>query len=137
MPPHPKEDIPMKKIGFVTTNKVLAQSLAAAMRNSPQLGFAPFLLLNPRQAALDAEVFSIDIAVVDVIDGSAKEPEAALSLYEQLRGAVVGCRILLLVSQENRAGQEMAIRAMKSGVADDFVFYDTSLEYLFAKIAAF
>ena len=31
----------------------------------------------------------------------------------------------------------MAIGTIKSSAADDFVFYDTSLEYLFAKLAAF
>lgn len=127
----------MKKIGFITTNKVLAQSLAAAVRNSPALEFEPFLLLNPGQASLDAEVLKIDIAVVDVMDGASKEIETAGSLCEKLRGAVPGCRLLLLVSQDDRTGRKMAIRAMKSKTADDFVFYDTTLEYLFAKLAAF
>ena len=31
----------------------------------------------------------------------------------------------------------MAIDAIKSRAADDFVFYDTSLEYLFAKLETF
>jgi len=30
----------------------------------------------------------------------------------------------------------MAIDAIKNKTADDFVFYDTSLDYLFAKLAA-
>lgn len=127
----------MKKIGFITTNKVLAQSLAAAIRNAPGLGLEPFLLLDPHQAPLDAEVLEIDVAVVDVTGGAAKETERALAICKQLRGAAPGCRLLLLASQRDKTGRTAAIAAMKNKVADDFVFYDTSLEYLFAKLAAF
>lgn len=127
----------MKKVGLVTTNKVLAQSLAATIRNHPQLDFAPFLLLNPQQAALDAEMLKLDAAVVDVIDGAEKKAEKVLFFCEKLRKTLSCCRILLLVSQDDTAGRSMAINATKSKVADDFVFYNTSLEYLFAKLAAF
>lgn len=127
----------MKKIGFITTNKVLAQSLAAAVKNNPDLRLEPFLLLNYHQATLDAEVLRIDIAVVDVMDVTSKETETALSICKKLRQTVPGCRLFLLVSQDNKKGRKMAVNAIKSRAADDFVFYDTSLEYLFAKLAAF
>jgi len=117
----------MKKIGFVTTNKVMAQSLAATVRSNPDLGIELFLLLNPKQAALDAEVLELDAAVVDVSD------TALEGSCDMLRQAVPGCRLLLLVP---KTGHGMAIKAMKTHAAADFVFYDTSLEYLFAKLAA-
>ena len=79
----------------------------------------------------------IDIAVVDVIDGASDETETALSFCKIIRQAIPGCRLLLLVSQDDKLGRKMAINAMKNKDADDFVFYNTSLEYLFAKLAAF
>lgn len=127
----------MKKLGFVTTNKVLAQSLAAAVKSNAALGLEPFLLLNPQQAPLDAEVLKLDIAIVDVMDTMVEEPEAVLCLCERLREALPHCRLLLLVSQDDKAGKKMAVNAVKRKAADDFVFYDTSLEYLFAKLTAF
>lgn len=126
----------MKNIGFITTSKVLAQSLAAAVKCNPELGFEPFLLLDPRQASLDAELLKIDAAVVDVTDGASSETEATLSFCKRLRASLPDCRLLLLVSQDDMTGRETAIRAVKEKLADDFVFYDTSLEYLFAKLAA-
>ncbi|MGI6169436.1 MAG: hypothetical protein ACOYI4_07000 [Christensenellales bacterium] len=125
----------MKKIGFITTNKVLAQSLAAAVGSDLDLRLETFLMLNLHQAALDAELARIDIAVVDVMD--VKETETVLTICKKLRQTVPDCRLLLLVSQDNKKGRKMAIDAIKSGVAHDFVFYDMSLEYLFAKLAAF
>ncbi len=116
---------------------MLAQSLAAVVRNNPDLRLEPFLLLNLHQAVLDADLVKIDIAVVDVMDVPSKESETALSLCKKLRQTVPGCRLLLLVSQNNKKGRKMAIDAIKSRAADDFVFYDTSLEYLFAKLETF
>lgn len=127
----------MKKIGLITTNKVFAQSLAAAIKSNSELGLDPFLLLNMHQASLDAEVLKIDVALVDVTDSASKEAESILFFCKKLRKAAPHCRLLLLVSQEDKAGRNLAIDAMKNRVADDFVFYDTSLEYLFAKLAAF
>jgi len=120
----------MKKIGFITTNKVLAQSLAAAAKGRPDLEFEPYLLLNPRQAALDVDVLRLDAAIVDVADGI--PVEEAEAFCRGLRGTA-GCRLLLLVP---KAARRMAIRAVKNNAADDFVFYDTSLDYLFTKLAA-
>ena len=117
----------MKRIGFITTNKVLAQSLAAAVNSRPDRGIEFFLLLNPGQAALDAQVLRLEAALVDVADAA---PEGNC---ETLRRAVPGCRLLLLVPGNER---RYAIKAMRSKAADDFVFYDASLDYLLAKLAA-
>jgi hypothetical protein len=126
----------VRKIGFITTNHVLAQSLAALLKNKKHLGFEPFLLLDPCQALLDAEVVKIDVAVVDVMEWDSKEIEAIWSFCRSLRHMPTGCRLMLLVPQKDKMRREMAIEAMKKNVVDDYVFYDTSLEYLFAKLAA-
>lgn len=126
----------MKKIAFVTTNKMLAQSLATALNNYPELEFESFLLLDPAQAALDAEVLQIDVAVVDMTRSDKNHTQAVLSACAQRSRADAGYRILLLVSQDDAVGKEAAMRAIQASLADDFVFYDASLQYLFAKLAA-
>ena len=128
----------MKKIAFITTNKMLAQSLAAIMKDTPNLEFEPFSLLNPHQAILDAEILKIDTAVVDIqgIDGASKETETILSFFKTLRQTIPKCRLMLIVPQDNKEGRKTAIKAMKNKLIDDFVFYDTSLDYLFAKLIA-
>lgn len=99
----------MKRIGLITTNRVLAQSLAAAMNSHPELGFEPFLLLNPNQATLDAEVLRIDAAVIDVTDRASDEAEVVLTCCKMMRQKLPACRLLLLVSQEDQPGRRVAI----------------------------
>lgn len=126
----------MKKIGIITTSKVLAQSLDAAMGARPELELAFYALLNPGQAALDAEVLEIDVALIDVTDGAERGMEDVCTICETLRRAAPKCRLILLVSQKDLASRSMAVAAVKRRQADDFVFYDASLDYLFAKLAA-
>ena len=52
----------MKKVALITKNKILAQSLAAAMRAMPDFDFDVFMFLDAQQALTDAEIFEIDVA---------------------------------------------------------------------------
>lgn len=126
----------MKKIGFITTNKVLAQSLAAAIHNCPDLEFEPCLLMNPGQVILDAELQSIDVAVIDMTPGAVGEGGAVCTLCEGLRRALPRGRVFLLVPQGDPLAKDMAMGAIKRKIADDYAFFDASLDYLLAKLLA-
>ena len=127
----------MKKIGFITTNKVFAQSLATLIRSNAELSLEPYLMHNPQQAALDVEVLGVDVAVVVADAGTAQEHEAALSLCNDLRRSSPCCRILLLVQQDVPDARDAALQAVKDNLADDFMFCDSSLDYLLAKLLAY
>lgn len=126
----------MKKIGFITTNKMFAQSFATSIKAQSESEFSPFLLLNPQQARLDIEVMGIDIAVVDIVEIACKDLGTLSTFCNQLRIARPNMRILLLASQDDSVDRRLAMSVVKNGDADDFVFYDTSLDYLFAKLSA-
>ena len=127
----------MKKVALITTNRILAQSLAVAMRAMPHFNFEFFMLLDAHQALIDAEIFEIDVALIDVMDRGTQEEGTFLSFCELLHKRLPDCRLLLLVSQDDLARREIATEAKKKEIVDDFVFYDASLKYLFAKLAAF
>ncbi len=124
----------MKRIGFITRNRVLAQSLSAFIKNNPDLPFEAVILQNISQTVLDAEVMKIDIAVVEMTAGSAKETEAISSLCQALRNAVPHCRILILAPPDNPAGRDAAISATRLDCADDYIFFDSTIDYLFTKL---
>jgi len=126
----------VKKIGFITKNNVLAQSLAYFIKSNPDLPFEPYMLQNPDQAAVEADILKIDVAVVEVSAGTANEADKALALCSQFRTAAPECRILLLVPQGSREVRDMAIKAVNSKIIDDYVFLDTSLDYFLAKLLA-
>lgn len=127
----------MKKIAFITKNKILGQSFAAAIKSMNQLDFNFYLFLNSDQALLDAEIFEIDIALIDVMDCNSKQTKMPLLFCEKLNEKLPNCHILLLVSQDDEVNRKMATKAKKKKMIDDFVFYDASLKYLITKLKSF
>ena len=125
----------MKKIGLITKNKVLAQSLSLLIKNNLDLPFEPYILLSPGQAAVDAEIFGIDIAVIEM-NAEASEEAEVTSLYKELRKTNPDRQILLLVPQDSKCSRDIAMTAVNSKAVDDYVFLDTSLDYLLAKLLA-
>ncbi len=127
----------MIKLGFISSNKILVQSIAAVIKNNPDFEFETFTLLNPCQAALDAAILELDIAVVDMAAGFFKTPNALWAFCENLRQDVPACHTLLLVPQEDREMLSLAMKAKEDKLAGDFVFTDSSLDYLLAKLIAY
>lgn len=126
----------MKKVALITTNKIFAQSLAAAIEDVEDASFQFFILLDEKQVLIDAEIFEIDIALIDLRDRSTDEKEMLLSFCKSLHERLPVCKIMLLVSQDNPVGREIAIQAKKKEIIEDFIFYDSSLKYLLAKLSA-
>jgi len=127
----------MKRIGFIAKNKVLAQSLASLIKNNQNLPFEPYVFKNYKQAAIDAEIFKIDVAVIEMIEEVSAETGVFISLCNELRNTSPDCRILLLVPQDEKYNRDTAMEAVNKKIADDYVFLDTSLDYLLAKLLAF
>ena len=132
----------MTKIALITTNKILAESLNSAIKSTPNLKFELFLLLNSRQALLDAEILEVDVALIDMsfiyaMDYNLSEKKIDLHFYERLKETLPNCHLLLLVSQDDKENRQIAIKAKNNNIVDDYVFYDTSLKYLIAKLKSF
>lgn len=132
----------MKKIALITTNKILAESFDLALKHISNLGFDLILLLNSRQALLDAEILKIDIALIDMeskdfMNNDLGEKEKGLDFCKKMNEILPNCYLLLLLSQDNKGNRNMAIQAKKDKIIGDYVFYDASLKYLLAKLLAF
>ncbi len=82
---------------------------------------------------MDADLGGIDIAVIDVMD--TYEHGTSCSLCERLRKALPTAAFASCV-QNHPEERKAVIDAIRQGLADDFVFHDTSLDYLLAKLAA-
>lgn len=125
----------MKTVLFISSNKMLGQGLSAAIRSKPELDFLWAAQLNYPQAAVGVDIFHADVVILDIVDQA--ETERAVELCRSLRRGGRAVRILLLVRPERAVVRTVAVEAKNAGLADDFVFYDSSLSYLLAKLAAF
>ena len=124
----------MKTVLFISSNKMLGQGLSAAIQSKPELDFRWAAQLNYPQAIVGVGVFHADVAILDIVDQT--DMEQAVETCRLIRRDAQGAKILLLVRPEQAVVRKVAVDAKNAGLADDFVFYDSSLTYLLAKLEA-
>ena len=113
---------------------MLGQGLSEAIRSKPELDFLWAAQLNYSQAVVGADIFHADMVIVDVVDQM--DMEYAADICQSLRENNRAVKILLLVRPEQPIVRRKSVDAQKAGLIDNFVFYDSSLTYLLAKLEA-
>ena len=124
----------MKTVLFVSSNKILGQGLSAAILSKSEFDFRWEAQLQYSQAIVGTDVFHADVVLLDVADQV--DMKRALEICQSLRQNSQTTKILLLVRPEQAAVRAQAVDAKNAGQVDNFVFYDSSLSYLLAKLAA-
>ena len=72
--------------------------------------------------------------ILDVVDQT--DMAYAIEICQSLRQDNRDIKILLLVRPEQAAVRSKSVDAQNAGLIDSFVFYDSSLTYLLAKLEA-
>ena len=124
----------MKTVLFISPNKMLGQGLSAAFQSKPELDFLWSAQLNYPQAVVGVDIFQADVAILDIADQA--DMEQAVEICRSIRRNKQNVKILLLVRPEQAIVRKVAVDAKNAELADDFVFYDSSLTYLLAKLEA-
>ena len=124
----------MKTVLFISSNKMLGQGLSAAFQSKPDLDFRWAAQLNYPQAVVGVDIFRADVVILDVVDQT--DMEQAVEICRSIRRDEQDAKILLLVRPEQAVVRKVAVDTKNDGLADDFIFYDSSLTYLLAKLEA-
>ena len=124
----------MKTVLFISSNKMLGQGLSAAFQLKPELDFQWAAQLNYLQAIVGVDIFHADVVILDIVDQA--DMKQAVAICQSIRQNDQGVKIFLLVRQEQAVVRKVAVNAKNAGLTDDFVFYDSSLTYLLAKLEA-
>lgn len=122
----------MKKILLVMDRKVLAEALLLEMKNISDLTFCKEY--NYKKAVITAEIFQPNILLLEIPESQKISLGQCLEICDEIRNIFPECKILLLTPEGNQKAREMAIQAVQQGRVNDFIYYDTSMEYLVSKI---
>lgn len=122
----------MKKILFVMDRKVLAEALMIEMKHISGAAFSKEY--NYKRAAIAAEVFQPNIMLLEIPESKKISLHQCLEICNDVRKILPECKILLLTPENSKDAREMAIKAVQDGNVNDFIYYDTSMEYLKSKL---
>lgn len=124
----------MKTLLFISSNKMLGQGLSVAIQSKSEFDFLWAAQLNYPQAIVGVDIFHADVVVLDIVDQV--DMELAVKICRSIRRNGQDVKILLLVRPEQAIVRKTAVDTKNAGLANDFVFYDSSLTYLMAKLNA-
>ena len=88
-------------------------------------------------AALTAELCTPDISVVEIPESGPWRPaEKCLALCDAIGREVPPCKRVILFNEDDTDSYQAVIQAKRENRIDDFLFYDSSVNYLFSKLEA-
>ena len=124
-----------KRVLLVMNRKILSDSLITQTVSDNR--FELTSVHNYAIASLTAEANASDIAVIEIPEsGSWKSAEKCLAICDEIRERLPSCKQVILCNEDDTDSCYAAIQAKQASRIDDFLFYDNSIHYLFAKLEA-
>ncbi len=75
-----------------------------------------------------------DIALIEIVESGKYDVSHCLALCVALRKQAPRCKLLLSCPEQDRASVMKVVAAKRDGCIDDFVFYDSTTDYLVSKL---
>ena len=126
---------PARTIVLIVWRKPIAQGLAQRLRDDPGI----HLIFEPSYSRAHQAVCSraTGAVLIEVAESGGQHGISdCLALCAHLRGAAPQCKLLLMCPERDRAAVARAVEAKRLGHIDDFVFYDSSIDYVASKLLA-
>ena len=78
-----------------------------------------------------------DVALVEIPEsGTWKSAEKCLAICDAIRKQLPNCKQVILCNENDTDSYNAVIQAIQENRLDDFLFYDSSIHYLFSKLEA-
>lgn len=121
-------------VALIMKRKVLAQSLMRLTREEKGIQ----MYFQPDYADADVVIrgCGASCALVEVAESGEYDVAYCLALCAWLKKETPACKLLLLCPENDEECISEVVAAKRAGKIDDFIFYDTSLEYLISKLCS-
>ena len=119
---------------LVLHRKIFAEALIKAFEKNR--GLEAFSIYDYKNLGTMAESRKPVLALVEIPERYGSPALETLDVCDQIKKASPGCKILLMCSEKDKESIYLCTEEKRMGGIDDFVFYDSSMEYLLAKLDA-
>ena len=124
-----------KKVLLVMNRKLLSDALI--WQSAADSRFALMVARDYATAALTAESCSPDITLVEIPEsGTWKSAGKCLAICDVIQKHVPNCKQVILCNEKDADSYNAVIQAKRENRIADFLFYDSSIQYLFSKLDA-
>jgi len=125
--------MPNKKVVMlVLGRKVIADLLIRSIdKNASMEAFGVYDYKNAGITALSRKPY---LALVEIPEKYGFQALETLDVCVEIKKESPGCKIVLLCPEKDKESVDVCIEAKKTGEIEDFLFYDSSVDYLVSKL---
>jgi len=122
----------MSAIVLIMWRRAIAQSLLTKLNTYPLMQ----LCYESDYSQADACVRNNNakVALIEAAETGSHDVYKCLDICAALRKESENCKLILMCPDQDEEAVAQTVNAKQEGWIDDFVFYETSLEYLSSKI---
>ena len=123
-----------KAVMLVLCRRIIAEALVRCIERSSNLN--AFVVRKFEDAADIAKVRLPALALVEIPERYGSPALDTLDVCEEIKAASPGCKIVLLCPEQDKESVDICIEEKRRNGIEDFLFYDSSMEYLASKLNA-
>jgi len=123
-----------KIVMLVLCRKVLAKLFIEHIKSHSKMeAFGVYRFSEVKNMAL---VHNPTLALVEIPEQQGDPAQETFDVCEEIKNTSPGCKIMLMCPEQDKKSVEACVEAKKKGKIEDYVFYDTTPEYLTSKLEA-
>jgi len=123
-----------KNVMLVLCRKVIAKLFIEYIENNTQM--EAFGVFRFNEAKNTAMIHNPALVLIEIPERYGDPAQDAFSVCDDIKEACPGCKIMLMCPEQDKKSVDACVEAKKKGKIEDYVFYDTSPEYMTSKLEA-
>ena len=117
---------------LVLCRRVIAELLVEAIEKRRHM--EAYCVFDYKNAGNKAANCRPHIALVDIPEKNGYPAAETLEVCDEIKRASPDCKIVLMCPEQDKESVYICIEAKKKGEIADFIFYDSTVDYLVAKL---
>ena len=122
------------RVLLIMHRRIMSDAVKRSLSGNPD--FELFLNQDYKNVKDYVLTYKPDITLVEIPESNAYHPKEYLEICVEVRETAPQCKLLLMCPENSDESKRAAVESMHSGIIEDFIFYDVSIEYLATKLKA-
>ena len=119
---------------LVLCRRVIADLLIKSLERKGNVH--AFGIYDYKNAVMTAESRKPSVALIEIPERHGAPAQEMLIISEGIKEKSPGCKVVLLCPEQDKNSVNISVEAKKQGKVEDFLFYDSGVDYLVSKLEA-
>ena len=130
----PKGEGDVIRVLLIMHRRIMSDAIKRSLSDDSEFQF--FINQDYKNIGNYVQTYKPDITLVEIPESKAFYPKEYLDICADIRQTDSRCKLLLMCPENSGESKQAAVEGVRTGIIEDFMFYDVSTEYLATKLKA-